>query len=96
MGFGYWTRKQVEPCWLFTKGRPKRLSKGVRQVILEPRREHSRKPDSQYERIEALVDGPYLELFSRKSREGWASWGNDAGRFDASPICDTLQPVTGC
>lgn len=81
MGFGYWTRKQVEPCWLFTRGKPSRISAGVRQVILEPRREHSRKPDCQYERIEALVDGPYLELFSRTPREGWDAWGNDTQRF---------------
>ncbi len=81
MGFGYWTRKQVEPCWLFTRGKPKRISAGVRQVILEPRREHSRKPDSQYERIEALVGGPYLELFGRTRRTGWQTWGNETGKF---------------
>lgn len=85
MGFGYWTRKQVEPCWLFTRGSPKRLSAGVRQVILEPRREHSRKPDCQYERIEALVGGPYLELFARTQRPGWQAWGNQTGKF-AGPI----------
>jgi N6-adenosine-specific RNA methylase IME4 len=83
MGFGYWTRKQVEPCWLFTRGKPKRISAGVRQVILEPRREHSRKPDCQYERIEALVGGPYLELFARNQRPGWASWGNQTDKFSA-------------
>jgi len=82
ISFGYWTRKQVEPCWLFTRGKPKRLSKGVRQAIIEPRREHSRKPDQQYDRIEALVAGPYLELFSRTSRPGWTAWGNMAGTFE--------------
>ncbi|MDZ7894189.1 MAG: MT-A70 family methyltransferase [Sphingobium sp.] len=81
MGFGYWTRKQVEPCWLFTRGKPVRISKGVRQVILEPRREHSRKPDDQYQRIEALVGGPRLELFARNRRAGWDSWGNQVGKF---------------
>lgn len=81
MSFGYWTRKQVEPCLLFTRGSPKRLTKSVRQVIVEPRREHSRKPDCQYERIEALVSGPYLELFARNQRPGWASWGNQTDRF---------------
>lgn len=81
MGFGYWTRKQVEPCLLFTRGKPKRLSKGVRQAIIEPRREHSRKPDCQYDLIEALVAGPRLELFSRTDRPGWVSWGRDAGKF---------------
>jgi N6-adenosine-specific RNA methylase IME4 len=81
IGMGYWTRKQVEPCWLFTRGSPRRLSKGVRQAIVEPRREHSRKPDAQYERIEALVAGPYLELFARNERPGWTSWGNQVGKF---------------
>ena len=81
MGFGYWSRKQVEPCWLFTRGSPARLSKGVRQVIVEPRREHSRKPDCQYERIEALVGGPRLELFARHRRPGWDAWGNQTDKF---------------
>ncbi len=81
MGMGYYTRKQVETCYLFTRGKPKVLSRSVRQLIIEPRREHSRKPDCQYERIEALVAGPRLEMFSRTSREGWASWGLDVGKF---------------
>ena len=81
IGFGYWTRKQIEPCWLFTRGSPSRKTMGVRQAIIEPRREHSRKPDCQYERIEALVDGPYLELFSRSTAPGWNSWGNQTGKF---------------
>jgi N6-adenosine-specific RNA methylase IME4 len=86
MGFGYWTRKQVEPCWLFTRGRPKRVMKGVRQVIVEPRREHSRKPDVTRERIEALVAGPYLELFARTAAPGWSSWGNQVGKFDTPVV----------
>ncbi len=83
ISMGYWTRKQTEQMWMFTRGKPKRLNKGVRQVIRDPRREHSRKPDEQYERIEALVPGPYLELFGRASRSGWTTWGNEAARFDA-------------
>jgi len=86
MGFGYWTRKQVEPCWLFTRGNPRRLSKGVRQLIVEPRREHSRKPDAQYPRIEALVEGPRLELFARTQRPGWDSWGNQTDKFAAAEV----------
>ena len=81
MGFGYWTRKQVEPCWLFTRGKPARIGKGVRQAIIEARREHSRKPDCQYERIEALVAGPRIELFARTQRAGWDCWGNQTDKF---------------
>jgi N6-adenosine-specific RNA methylase IME4 len=84
MGFGYWTRKQIEPCWLFTRGKPQRLSKGVRQAIIEPRREHSRKPDESHRRVEQLVGGPYLELFARTSRPGWDVWGNQTSKFEAA------------
>lgn len=81
MGAGYWTRANSEVCLLGTHGSPKRRSKAVRQGIIEPRREHSRKPDCVRERIERLVDGPYLELFSRQQRPGWTTWGNETTKF---------------
>jgi N6-adenosine-specific RNA methylase IME4 len=81
IGMGYWTRKQTEICLLFTRGKPKRISKGVRELIQAPRREHSRKPDETYERIEALVAGPYLEMFARQRRPGWDAWGNETEKF---------------
>lgn len=84
IGMGYWTRKQAEICLMFTRGKVKRLGKGVRQIIEAPRREHSRKPDEQYPRIEALVAGPYLELFARQERPGWSSWGNEVEKFKVS------------
>ena len=52
MGMGYWTRANSEVCLLATRGKPKRLNADVRQGIIEPRREHSRKPDCVYGRIE--------------------------------------------
>lgn len=75
-GTGYGTRKNVEPCLLATRGAPKRQSASVRDLIMSPRREHSRKPDEQYAAIEALFPGPRLELFARHRRSGWDSWGN--------------------
>lgn len=84
MGMGLWTRKEAEICLLGTRGKPKRLSRAVRQVIMEPRREHSRKPDSIRGRVEALIDGPYLELFSRRQgTEGWDVWGHEVDKFGA-------------
>lgn len=82
-GLGYWTRANTEPCLLATKGKPKRLRADVRQGIISPRREHSRKPDCVHERIERLVGGPRLELFARRSRPGWTVWGNEVAKFDA-------------
>jgi N6-adenosine-specific RNA methylase IME4 len=54
----------------------------VRQGIIEPRREHSRKPDCIHERIERLVAGPYVELFARQRRPGWDCWGNEVDKFN--------------
>jgi N6-adenosine-specific RNA methylase IME4 len=83
-GLGFWTRANPEPCLLATRGKPHRCSANVRKLIVSPRREHSRKPDEVYERIEALCEGPYLEMFARFSqpgfsRPGWDLWGHEAG-----------------
>jgi N6-adenosine-specific RNA methylase IME4 len=72
------TRKSCESCLLFLRGRLDRRSASVRQLIVAPIREHSRKPDEAYERIEQLVSGPYLELFARPPHPpGWRAWGRE-------------------
>ena len=80
IGTGYWTRANTEPCLLATRGQPRRIHADVRQAIIEPRREHSRKPDAIHGRIERLVAGPYLEMFARRRRPGWTVWGNEIPR----------------
>ena len=57
--------------------KPKRLSKSVPQLVVEQRREHSRKPDVMYKHIENLLEGPYIELFARQKTKGWDVWGNE-------------------
>lgn len=84
MGTGYWTRANPEMCLLFTRGQPKRLSAGVRKLIVEPRREHSRKPDRIHADVERLCSGPYAELFGRTQRPGWDVWGNQTDRFEVA------------
>jgi N6-adenosine-specific RNA methylase IME4 len=91
-GLGYWTRANPEQCLLATRGNPKRLSKAVRKLVVEKRREHSRKPDTVRERIESLVVGPYLELFARETRPGWDCWGNQARLFDTGAAQTRRQP----
>lgn len=83
MGTGYGTRHNVEVCWLGRRGSPRRKSAGVRELIVAPVREHSRKPDEIYRRIEALCDGPYLELFARQQWPGWTCIGDESDRFTA-------------
>lgn len=94
IGLGYWTRGNTEQCLLFTRGAPKRRSASVRQLIVSPRREHSRKPDEQYDRIEALLPGPYLEMFARNTRQGWHSWWNQTNRFTTDgPLSEPRLPL---
>lgn len=78
-GMGYYTRANSEPCLLATRGNlPKPANRGIKALIYSPVREHSRKPDDQYRKIEALYpDMNYLELFARRKRSGWHSWGNE-------------------
>ena len=76
-GMGFWTRANAEICLLATRGKPKRLSKSVRQLVVEPVRKHSQKPDVVRERIvELLGDLSRVELFARDVAEGWSRWGD--------------------
>jgi len=77
-GMGYYTRANDEPCLLAVKGRMPVATHDIQALIYAPVREHSRKPDDQYRKIEALYpDMRYCELFARKNRDGWDSWGNE-------------------
>ena len=79
-GVGFYFRNVTELILFGVRGRMRTLPPGRRQVnMIESRkREHSRKPDEQYEIIEACSPGPYLEMFARYAREGWTSWGLEA------------------
>jgi N6-adenosine-specific RNA methylase IME4 len=74
------TRSNTEVCLLATRGSPRRLSADVHQVVVAPVMEHSTKPDEIYRRIERLYPGPYLELFARRPRPGWTTWGDEIPR----------------
>ena len=77
-GMGHWTRANAEFCMLATKGRPKRKSAGVHQVIISHIEEHSKKPDIvRHKIIELVGDLPRVELFAREKADGWDAWGNE-------------------
>jgi N6-adenosine-specific RNA methylase IME4 len=76
-GTGYGTRANPEPCVLAKIGNPLRLDEGVHSIIMAPVGAHSEKPDEAYRRMERLFGGPRLELFARKPREGWHTWGDE-------------------
>lgn len=80
-GVGFYFRNVTELILFGTRGKNARtLQPGRTQVnyFSSRKREHSRKPDEQYDIIEACSSGPYLELFARGERKGWSVWGNQA------------------
>ena len=83
-GVGFYFRNVTEMVLFGVKGSLRTLDPGRRQVniILERKREHSRKPDGFYPIIESCSPGPYLELFARGPRDGWSIWGNEAEEYE--------------
>lgn len=80
-GTGYCFRSAAEFFILGTRGKPKVLSRSIRNLVVAPVRQHSRKPDEMHANLEALYAGPYVELFAREARPGWDAWGNEVGKF---------------
>ena len=78
-GVGFYFRNVTEMVLFGVRGSLRTGAPGRRQVNLlaSQKREHSRKPDELYSLIEACSPGPYLEMFARHARQGWASWGNE-------------------
>lgn len=77
-GLGNYTRANTEPCLLCLKGSMPPAVRDVQALIVSPVREHSRKPEEQYGKIDRLYPGTKrLELFARDRYDGWDVWGNE-------------------
>lgn len=89
-GVGFYFRNVTEMVLFGVRGNLRTLAPGRRQVniIYSQKREHSRKPDELYDVIEQCSPGPYLELFARHARPGWAHWGNEM-----APTASAAQPI---
>lgn len=94
-GTGYVLRSSCEPFLIGKLNDVKTHSRSVRNVIetceifgneIEAlRREHSQKPNQQYDIMEQLVPCGYcLEMFARNEREGWDSFGDEVGKYEIS------------
>ena len=61
------------------KGSPARLSRLPNAVLAHSQtKTHSKKPEMFLDYIEQISPGPYLELFARRNRLGWDTWGNES------------------
>ena len=91
-GVGFYFRNVTEMILFGVRGKNARtLQPGRSQenIISSRKREHSRKPDEQYDLIEACSPGPRIELFARGPRKGWFVWGNQAEEY--TPDWDTYS-----
>lgn len=77
LGMGHSVRMSHEVALICKRGKPERLSASVSSVFFATRQEHSRKPNEFFECVETLVPGPYAELFARREREGWTTYGDE-------------------
>ena len=83
-GVGFYFRNVTEILLFGVRGKDVRtLDAGRSQenIIATQKREHSRKPDEQYDLIEACSWGPRLEMFARGPRKNWTVWGNQADDY---------------
>lgn len=77
-GMGFWTRANAEMCLIATKGKPKRISASVSQLVFAHITKHSEKPPVIRKKIIELIgDLPRIELFARQQADGWDCWGNE-------------------
>lgn len=85
LGTGNLIRMQCEFCLIGLKGKPTfKDVHNIRDILEEPRREHSRKPDAFYQLVDELCVGRKLDYFSRQHREGWVVYGNDTDKFNVA------------
>lgn len=88
-GVGFYFRNVTELLLFGVKGKMRTLAPGRSQVnvIVQRKREHSRKPDEAYGLIERCSPGPYLELFARERVPGWTQWGDEVDTYlDRRPV----------
>lgn len=82
-GVGRWVQGNSEVVLLSTKGKPKRISKSVSQIVMTHRQGHSVKPQAVKDNIIKLMgDLPRIELFARQKTEGWDCVGNEINGKD--------------
>jgi N6-adenosine-specific RNA methylase IME4 len=88
-GMGYWTNQNAELVLLGKHGKPQRVAKNIKQVIMAPVGRHSAKPPEIRERIVQLMgDLPRVELFARDLTPGWTCLGNEV---DGNDIRDSIE-----
>tara|TARA_R110002060_G_scaffold44851_1_gene56206 strand:- start:525 stop:1058 length:534 start_codon:yes stop_codon:yes gene_type:complete len=84
-GLGQYFRGKHELCLFGTRGRGVAVrtdNRSIPSIIVAKKTGHSKKPQAFYEMVEQRSVGPYLDMFARQGRDGWATWGDEAPEGD--------------
>jgi N6-adenosine-specific RNA methylase IME4 len=77
---GFWYRSATEHVVFAVRGQLRLINPdpAPSTLFLHRRLPHSVKPDAFYDLVERFSPGPYLDVFSRRARFGWTTWGNES------------------
>jgi N6-adenosine-specific RNA methylase IME4 len=78
-GLGYYFRGRTEHALFAVRGKaPIPPTKREQNILLATNGKHSAKPESFYDLVERVSPAPRLEMFARRNRLDWHTWGNES------------------
>ncbi len=95
IGTGNYYRGATEHILFAVRGSLRVLNHDMTTAFVAPRREHSEKPDTFYDMVERMSVGPYLDVFARKQRMGWDTFGDEAFNFGTDLPPERFVPSEG-
>lgn len=81
IGLGHFYRNSTEHVLFCVRGKLGVVNHDAPTAFVAPKGAHSEKPSTFYDMVEHMSPGPYLDVFSRKQRFNWDTWGNEAFPF---------------
>ena len=86
LGMGHYFRVCTEHVLFAVRGSLATLHGDQPNFFFAPRTGHSEKPAAFYDMVQRMSLGPYLDVFARKQRFGWDTWGDEAFDFRTDGI----------
>lgn len=78
IGMGNYFRNSTEHVYFGLRGSLPTNANNIPTWFTADRTRHSAKPECFYDLVELSSPGPRLEMFARRRRLGWHTWGNEA------------------
>ena len=81
IGLGHFYRNTTEHILFCVRGKQDTKYHDTPTAFIAERHAHSEKPAAFYDMVQRMSPGPYLDVFARKQRFGWDTWGDEAFDF---------------